>query len=88
METVNHFLILSTPEPPYLMKSDRSYERETSCHDCNVQKVANLSEVYIFRLEYAAGGFRHIFLQNSLHGVLKLLDMVLHKLFFLDEILR
>ena len=72
METVNNFWILSTSEPRFMMKSCRSYERETSCHDCEIQKVANLTVVYIFRLEYAAGGFQHIFPRNFLHGVLTL----------------
>ena len=70
METVNRFLILSTSEPRFMMKSHRSHEREKSCHDCEIQKVANLTVVYIFRLEYAAGGFQHIYSRNFLHGVL------------------
>ena len=61
METVNHFWILAKPEPQGTMKIDRCYERETTCHECTIENVVNLTATSIFQLEYAAGGFEHIF---------------------------
>ena len=60
VETVNIFWILSTPEPQGTMKIYRCYERETTCHECAIENVVNLTATSIFQLEYAAGGFQHI----------------------------